>query len=230
MNSGGGAVKSRWLCLKLFPQQAQNQIISISSCRRSTTPSSTSSHKPLSPLPNMKSKPAETCSDKEPVGTLGEPSVDAIEDAGVPGSSSLILDEATNKRILRKIDYKLMPVVRLALILPTKYIADLENSFVSPMHFSIMIKPSSPRQLSLAFDGILTLKPAYASPGPPLSSTLAIWLACTRAPFSLSGFGPGLSVRPLLSYGRLLSSRRLHVSHIPVFSLTASSSALSKAA
>ncbi|KAJ4315957.1 hypothetical protein N0V84_008091 [Fusarium piperis] len=59
----------------------------------------------------MESKPAEACSDKEPVGTLGKPSFDAIEDAGALESSNLVLDEATNKRILRKIDYRLMPVL-----------------------------------------------------------------------------------------------------------------------
>lgn len=40
----------------------------------------------------------------------GKPSLDAIED--VASADNRMLDEATNKRILRKIDYKLMPVVR----------------------------------------------------------------------------------------------------------------------
>ena len=39
-----------------------------------------------------------------------KPSLDAIED--VAGANYTMLDTETNKRILRKIDYKLMPVVR----------------------------------------------------------------------------------------------------------------------
>lgn len=44
-------------------------------------------------------------------GTDDKPVVIAIDDASKT-TEIILLDEATNKRLLRKIDWKLMPVVR----------------------------------------------------------------------------------------------------------------------
>lgn len=111
---------------------------------------------------------------EDPSTSLGEkPS--AVEGDHVIGSSldgdMIELDEATNKRLLRKIDWRLMPVVRQPPI-PSVLLSNIV-SFVSPTPYNTTTRPSSAKPPSLDSEMTLTSTQVSNTPGYPSSFTLA---------------------------------------------------------